>query len=70
MLGQMRGDLNGSMCAITGKTIEEADVEVSEAIDYCRFYTTTMKKYAALDDINMEAKGVERQRSQQNLPIP
>ena len=44
IMGQMRGDLNGSMCAITGKTVEEADVEVSEGIDYCRFYTTTMKK--------------------------
>ena len=68
MLGQMRGDLNGSMCAITGKTIEEADVEVSEAIDYCRFYTTTMKKYAALDDISMEAKGAVLVLSPWNFP--
>lgn len=68
LLGQMRGDLNGSMCAITGKTIEEADVEVSEAIDYCRFYTTTMKKYAQLDDIDMKAKGVVLVLSPWNFP--
>ena len=68
ILGQMRGDLNGSMCAITGKTIEEADVEVSEAIDYCRFYTTTMKKYAALDDIEMRAKGTVLVLSPWNFP--
>ena len=68
ILGQMRGDLNGSMCAITGKTIEEADVEVSEGIDYCRFYTTTMKKFAALDDIEMKAKGTVLVLSPWNFP--
>ncbi len=68
ILGQMRGDLNGSMCAITGKTVEEADVEVSEGIDYCRFYTTTMKKYAALDDIEMKAKGTVLVLSPWNFP--
>ncbi|MBR5663331.1 MAG: aldehyde dehydrogenase family protein, partial [Bacteroidales bacterium] len=68
LLGAMRGDLNGSMCAITGKTVEEADVEVSEAIDYCRFYTTTMKKYASLGDIEMKAKGTVLVISPWNFP--
>ncbi|MBQ6965848.1 MAG: bifunctional proline dehydrogenase/L-glutamate gamma-semialdehyde dehydrogenase [Bacteroidaceae bacterium] len=68
IMGQMRGDLNGSMCAITGKTIEEADVEVSEGIDYCRFYTTTMKKYAQLADIDMKAKGTVLVLSPWNFP--
>jgi len=68
ILGEMRGDLNGSMCAITGKTIEEADVEVSEGIDYCRFYTTTMKKFAALDDIEIKAKGTVLVLSPWNFP--
>ena len=68
ILGQMRGDLNGCMCAITGKTIEEADVEVSEAIDYCRFYTTTMKKFAALPDIEMRGKGTVLVLSPWNFP--
>ena len=68
LLGQMRGDLNGAMCAITGKTIEEADVEVSEAIDYCRFYTTTMKKFAQLTDIEMRAKGTVLVLSPWNFP--
>ncbi len=67
-LGAMRGDLNGTMCAITGKTIEEADVEVSEAIDYCRFYTTTMRQYAALPDIEMCAKGTVLVLSPWNFP--
>ncbi|MBR6170245.1 MAG: bifunctional proline dehydrogenase/L-glutamate gamma-semialdehyde dehydrogenase [Bacteroidaceae bacterium] len=68
ILGEMRGDLNGCMCAITGKTIEEADVEVSEAIDYCRFYTTTMKKFAALPDIEMRGKGTILVLSPWNFP--
>jgi len=68
ILGQMRGDLIGSMCAITGKTVEEADVEVSEAIDYCRFYTTTMKKYALLNDIEMHGKGTVLVLSPWNFP--
>lgn len=68
ILGEMRGDLNGAMCAITGKTVEEGDVEVSEAIDYCRYYTTTMKKYAQLSDIDMKAKGTVLVLSPWNFP--
>ena len=68
ILGEMRGDLNGCMCAITGKTIEEADVEVSEAVDYARFYTTTMKKLEALEDIDLKAKGTVLVLSPWNFP--
>ncbi|MCH5178347.1 MAG: bifunctional proline dehydrogenase/L-glutamate gamma-semialdehyde dehydrogenase [Prevotellaceae bacterium] len=68
ILGEMRADLNGCMCAITGKTVEEGDVEVSEAVDYCRFYTTTMKKYEALTDIEMKAKGSVLVLSPWNFP--
>ena len=68
ILGEMRGDLNGCMCAITGKTIEEADVEVSEAIDYARFYTTTMKEIAKLEDIDLKAKGTVLVLSPWNFP--
>ena len=67
-LGAMRGDLCGCMCAVTGKTVEEADVEVSEAIDYCRFYTTTVKKFAALPDIDLQAKGTVLVISPWNFP--
>ncbi len=67
-LCEMRGDLNGAMCSITGKTIEEADVEVSEAIDYCRFYTTTMKKYSSLPDLDMMSKGTVLVLSPWNFP--
>lgn len=67
-LGDMRGDLIGSMCAITGKTVVEGDVEVSEGIDYCRFYTTSMKKFYALKDIEIHAKGTVLVISPWNFP--
>lgn len=56
-LGAMRGDLIGCMCAITGKTVVEGDVEVSEGIDYARFYTVSMKAFADLPDVDITPKG-------------
>lgn len=67
-LADMRGDLIGCMCAVTGKTVIEGDVEVSEAVDYARFYTTAMKKFAALDDIEMKPKGTILVISPWNFP--
>ena len=67
-LGDMRGDLIGAMCAITGKTVVEGDVEVSEGIDYCRFYTTTMKKFEALGTVDITPKGTILVISPWNFP--
>lgn len=67
-MGAMRGDLIGCMCAITGKTVVEGDVEVSEGIDYARFYTTTMKKFMALDDVTITPKGTILVISPWNFP--
>lgn len=67
-LGNLRGDLIGAMCAITGKTVVEGDVEVSEGIDYCRFYTTSMKKFYALKDVDIKAKGTVLVISPWNFP--
>ncbi len=38
VIREYRGDLIGAMVADTGKTIHEADVEVSEAIDFAEYY--------------------------------
>ncbi len=66
-LAEMRDDLIGCMCAITGKTVVEGDVEVSEGVDYCRFYTTTVKKLAK-QPVNLEAKGTVLVISPWNFP--
>lgn len=67
-LAEMRGDLIGCMCAVTGKTVVEGDVEVSEGIDYARFYTTSMKTFAALPDVDIAPKGTVLVISPWNFP--
>jgi len=67
-LGEMRGDLIGCMCAVTGKTVVEGDVEVSEGIDYCRFYTLSMKKFMEIDGISVKPKGTILVISPWNFP--
>lgn len=57
-LSAKRGDLIGCMAAITGKTFGEGDVEVSEAIDFCRFYPITMKQFAGLSTVEYKPKGI------------
>lgn len=67
-LAEMRGDLIGCMCAVTGKTVVEGDVEVSEGVDYARFYTTSMKTFASLADVNITPKGTILVISPWNFP--
>lgn len=57
-LSAKRGDLIGCMAAITGKTFTEGDVEVSEAIDFCRFYPISMKQFADLETVSYAPKGI------------
>jgi RHH-type proline utilization regulon transcriptional repressor/proline dehydrogenase/delta 1-pyrroline-5-carboxylate dehydrogenase len=56
-LSAKRGDLIGCMAAITGKTFTEGDVEVSEAIDFCRFYPISMKAFEDLKTVSYSPKG-------------
>lgn len=57
-LSAKRGELIGCMSAITGKTFTEGDVEVSEAIDFCRFYPITMKEFDQLKTVTHAPKGI------------
>jgi RHH-type transcriptional regulator, proline utilization regulon repressor / proline dehydrogenase / delta 1-pyrroline-5-carboxylate dehydrogenase len=57
-LANKRGDLIGCMSAITGKTFYEGDVEVSEAIDFCRYYPLSLEPFASLELVKLSAKGV------------
>lgn len=57
-LSAKRGHMIGCMSAITGKTFMEGDVEVSEGIDFCRFYPITMNKFDEMEDITCAPKGV------------
>ena len=68
-LSNNRGHMIGCMTAITGKTFGEGDVEVSEAIDFCRFYPTTMKVFADLKTVTCTPKGIVLVISPWNFPL-
>jgi len=57
-LSAERGELIGCMSAITGKTFSEGDVEVSEAIDFCRYYPISMKAFDELITVSHTPKGI------------
>ncbi len=68
-LANKRGDLIACMTSITGKTMVEGDVEVSEAIDFCRFYPISMERFIALDTVDISPKGVVMVISPWNFPL-
>lgn len=57
-LANQRGHLIGCMSAVTGKTFMEGDVEVSEAIDFCRYYPITMLNLEKLKTVEFQPKGI------------
>ncbi len=44
LLEARRHDLNAWVCLEVGKTLPQADAEVSEAIDFCRYYADEMER--------------------------
>jgi RHH-type proline utilization regulon transcriptional repressor/proline dehydrogenase/delta 1-pyrroline-5-carboxylate dehydrogenase len=63
-----RGDLIGAMIIDGKKTISEADVEISEAIDFAEYYLRSMKDFAELEDVTFSPKGVVLIASPWNFP--
>ncbi|MDR2774742.1 MAG: bifunctional proline dehydrogenase/L-glutamate gamma-semialdehyde dehydrogenase [Tannerella sp.] len=68
-LSARRGDLIGCMAAVTGKTFMDGDVEVSEAIDFCRYYPITMKAFDKLPAVSHRPKGIILVISPWNFPL-
>jgi RHH-type proline utilization regulon transcriptional repressor/proline dehydrogenase/delta 1-pyrroline-5-carboxylate dehydrogenase len=56
-LREHRGELIAAMVADGGKTVAEADVEVSEAIDFAEYYRRNIEEVNNLEDIEWTAKG-------------
>ena len=52
-----RADLIGAMIADTGKTMAEADAEVSEAIDFACYYRQNVAELHSMEDIQWKPKG-------------
>jgi RHH-type proline utilization regulon transcriptional repressor/proline dehydrogenase/delta 1-pyrroline-5-carboxylate dehydrogenase len=68
-LADARGDLMGAMLAEGGKTLAESDPEVSEAMDFCRFYADSAEWFSTLDGVSARGKGVVVVVSPWNFPL-
>ena len=63
-----RADLIGAMLTNTGKTVAEADVEVSEAIDFVAYYGQQIEQFHSMNDLGFSPKGVAAVLSPWNFP--
>jgi RHH-type proline utilization regulon transcriptional repressor/proline dehydrogenase/delta 1-pyrroline-5-carboxylate dehydrogenase len=68
-LAVARGNLLGAMLAEGGKTLAEGDPEVSEAIDFCRFYADTACVFANFPGFHVSGRGVVVVVSPWNFPL-
>jgi len=70
-LAAARGDLCGAMAADTGKTVGEGDVEVSEAVDFARYYahSTRLLEQLASDGLRFAPYRVVVVASPWNFPL-
>jgi RHH-type transcriptional regulator, proline utilization regulon repressor / proline dehydrogenase / delta 1-pyrroline-5-carboxylate dehydrogenase len=68
-LRRARGDLIGAAAANTGKVFSEADVEISEAIDFAEFYPYSAKAFADIETVRSGGRGVGLVVSPWNFPI-
>ena len=69
-LGRRRGDLIGAMILDGAKTVTEADAEVSEAVDFARYYARSLRETASeIDDCRMEPLGVVVVTPPWNFPL-
>jgi RHH-type proline utilization regulon transcriptional repressor/proline dehydrogenase/delta 1-pyrroline-5-carboxylate dehydrogenase len=67
-LRERRGELIGAMMIDAGKTVAEADPEVSEAIDFAEYYRRQMEKMSLMKDIKWTPKGTILVASPWNFP--
>ncbi len=68
-LRHARGRLIGAAAANTGKVFTEADVEVSEAVDFTEYYPYSVKRFDEMTHIQCKGKGVALVLTPWNFPI-
>jgi RHH-type proline utilization regulon transcriptional repressor/proline dehydrogenase/delta 1-pyrroline-5-carboxylate dehydrogenase len=68
-LRKARGELIGAAAANTGKVFTEADVEVSEAVDFAEYYPYSAGAFFDIDHLQCRGKGVGVVISPWNFPI-
>ena len=68
-IANQRGDLMGAMLAEGGKTLAQSDPEVSEAIDFCRFYAQSACEFDQLTNLRTRGQGIVVVVSPWNFPL-
>ncbi len=68
-LRQARARLIGAAAANTAKVFTEADVEVSEAVDFTEYYPFSVKMYDDMENIQCRGKGTALVLTPWNFPI-
>jgi RHH-type proline utilization regulon transcriptional repressor/proline dehydrogenase/delta 1-pyrroline-5-carboxylate dehydrogenase len=68
-LRRARGDLIGAAAANTGKVFTEADLEISEAIDFAEYYPHSATAFFKMDHLRSRGQGVGVVISPWNFPI-
>jgi RHH-type proline utilization regulon transcriptional repressor/proline dehydrogenase/delta 1-pyrroline-5-carboxylate dehydrogenase len=68
-LARRRGDLIGAMIVDGAKTVTEADPEVSEAIDFARYYARALGAGDAVDGCRLDPLGVVVVAPPWNFPL-
>jgi RHH-type proline utilization regulon transcriptional repressor/proline dehydrogenase/delta 1-pyrroline-5-carboxylate dehydrogenase len=68
-LRRARADLIGAAAADTGKMFTEADVEISEAIDFTEYYPHSAEAFYKMTHLRSRGKGVGVVISPWNFPI-
>lgn len=67
-LREGRGKLIGAMLKDVGKVIQEADPEVSEAIDFAEYYQKCWEELTSLQEVQFKPKGIVFVASPWNFP--
>ena len=68
-LAHRRGDLVAVMAAEAGKTVAQADVEVSEAIDFAHYYAEALVRLDAVDGATFEPSSLTVVTPPWNFPV-
>jgi RHH-type proline utilization regulon transcriptional repressor/proline dehydrogenase/delta 1-pyrroline-5-carboxylate dehydrogenase len=68
-LAARRGDLVAVMMAETGKTLAEADTEVSEAVDFAHYYAEELLRLTAVDGARFEPSRLSVITPPWNFPV-
>ena len=67
-LGQLRGELTGKICRTLNKTVEEADGEVTAAMDSCRYYALQAEGLREQKDLDFAPLGEVKVTASWNAP--